>query len=134
MNSKIYINQMLIELSFPFYDTCVRERDFMIYMNDDVDYHIFKTTTAWKRANDFKRMNWSIQFSDLNLIENLWRLIKLRINERRHQIHSVEKMKRAIEYEWNRLTSENFRRSIKSMHDRCKIVIKIENGSIKYWW
>jgi hypothetical protein len=115
INFEIYVNQMLKELSLSFYAKCVNERDYMIYMNNETDYHIFKLTVKWRHENDLKRMHWSTQSSNLNLIENLWRLIKLRINDRRHRVHLIEKMKRVVEDEWNKLTSKDFQVSIKSM-------------------
>jgi transposase len=133
MNSEIYVNQMLKELSLSFYAKCVNERDYMIYMNDEIDYHIFKLIVKWRHENGLKRMHWSAQSSDLNLIENLWRLIKLRISDRRHRVHSIEEMKRVVEDEWNKLTSKDFQASIESMQRRCQTVIKARGGMTKYW-
>jgi hypothetical protein len=133
MNFEIYVNQMLKELSLSFYAKCVNEKDYMIYINDEVDYHIFKLIVKWRHENDLKRMHWSTQSSNLNLIENLWRLIKLRISDRRHRVYSIEKMKRVVEDEWNKLTSKNFQVSIKSIQRRCQIVIKTRRRMIKYW-
>ena len=78
------------------------------------------------------RMIWPAQSPDLNHIENLWRLIKIRVSERRHRIRTVEERKDAIKEEWERLT-EDFRKCVESMHNRCKLVIKAKGGSIKYW-
>ena len=77
-------------------------------------------------------MIWPAQFPYLNPIENLWRLIKIRISDRRHQIRTVGEMKDAIKKEWERLTKEDFRKCTESMHKRCKLVIKAKGGSIRY--
>jgi hypothetical protein len=133
MNFEIYVNQMLKELSLSFYERYVRDRDYMIWMNDEIDYHISDYISKWRRENELKRMNWSAQSSDLNLIENLWRLIKLRVSDRRHRIHSLDQMKRAIQEEWSKLTKKDFRISIESMLRRCQIVIKTRERHTKYW-
>ena len=78
-------------------------------------------------------MNWSAQSPDLNPIENLWRIIKIRISARRHQIHSIEAMKKAILKKWETLTKKDFRKCIESMPKRCQLVIKAKKSSIKYW-
>jgi hypothetical protein len=57
MNFEIYVNQMLHDLRLSFYEKCVKERDYMIWMNDDADYHIFKMINKWRRKNELKRMN-----------------------------------------------------------------------------
>ena len=36
---------------------------------------------------------------DLNPIENLWRIIKIRVSAKRHRMHSLEEMKKVIEGE-----------------------------------
>lgn len=68
-------------------------------------------------------MIWPAQSPELNPIENLWRLIKIRFSVRRHQIRTVEEMKDAIKEEWERLTEEDFYKCVESMHNRCKLVI-----------
>ena len=61
---------------------------------------------------------------DLNPIENLWRIIKIRVNAQQHRIHFLEEMKK--------VTEEDFRKCIESMHCRCKLLILARGGSIKY--
>ncbi len=133
MNFEIYVNQILKELNLSFYAKCVNERDYMIYINDETNYHIFKLTVKWRHENDLKCMHWSTQSSNLNFIENLWRFIKLRINDRRHRVYSIKKIKRVIEDEWNMFTSKNFKVNIKSMQRCCQIVIVTRKRMIKYW-
>ena len=132
MNSDIYVNQVLKELGLPFYERCIRERGYMLWMDDGAGYHTSKSTTKWRLQAGLIRMDWPAQSPDLNPIENLWRIIKLRVSGRRHRIHSVDEMKRAIQEEWEKLTEEDFRKCIESMPKRCRLVIKARGGSIKY--
>ena len=69
----------------------------------------------------------------MNFIENLWRIIKIRINVRRHQIHNFEAMKRIIIEKWKLLTKKNYKRCIENMSRRIQLIIQIKGGSIKYW-
>jgi hypothetical protein len=41
MNFEIYVNQMLKKLNLLFYKKCVKDRDYTIWINDKIDYHIF---------------------------------------------------------------------------------------------
>lgn len=69
-------------------------------------------------------MKWPAQSRDLNPIENLWRIIKIRVRDRRHQIHTTEAMKQAIRNEWDLLKEEDFRRCIESMPKRVALLIQ----------
>lgn len=132
MNSEIYINQVLKQLGLPFFERCVEERGPMIWMNDGAGYHTSKTTAKFRREVGLFRMDWPAQSPDLNPIENLWRIIKLRVNAHRHRIHLLGEMKTVIQEEWDKLTEEDFRKCIESMPKRCKLVILARRGSIKY--
>lgn len=101
-------------------------------MDDGAGYHTSKRVKAWGRLHGLNRMDWPAQSPDLNPIENLWRIIKLRVSARRHQIHSVEDMEQAISMEWELLKVEDYRRCIESMPRRVELVIKARGGSIKY--
>lgn len=132
MNSEIYVNQVLKELGLPFYNHCTQERGPMIWMDDGAGYHTSKATAKFRRKVGLLRMDWPAQSPDLNPIENLWRIIKLRVSAQRHRIQSLEQMKWVIEEEWNKLTVEDFHKCIESMPKRCKLVILAKGGAIKY--
>ena len=132
MNSDIYINEVLEKLGLPFYKQCIRKRGPMIWMDDGAAYHTSKTTTAYRRRVRLIRMDWPAQSPDLNPIENLWRIIKIRVSAQRHRIRSLESMKEVIKEEWEKLTEEDFCACIESMPKRCKLVILARGGSIKY--
>lgn len=43
--------------------------------------HIIKQTSLWFQTNKIKVMDWPAQSSDLNLMENLWKVIKHAVSE-----------------------------------------------------
>ncbi len=133
MNSDIHINQVLEELRLPFYKQFIREKGPMIWMDDDAGYHTSKTTAEYRRRVRLICIDWPAQSSDLNPIENLWRIIKVRVSAKRHRIRSLKSMKEVIKEEWEKLREEDFCACIESMLKRCKLVILARGGSIKYW-
>ena len=132
MNSDIYIDEVLRPLGLSFYEACLTRRGLTIWMDDGASYHTSKKVIDWGRRNGLLRMDWPPQSPDLNPIENLWRIIKIRVSARRHQIHTIEAMEQAIREEWELLTEEDFRRCIESMPERIRFLIKAKGGSIKY--
>jgi transposase len=60
-------------------------------------------------------MKWPAQSPDLNPIEYLWMITKLRISKERHRIHNIEQMEEVIREEWENLTPADWEDCIKSM-------------------
>ena len=93
---------MLEPLGVPVYEQFIDELGFMIWMDNGAGYYTSKFTTKFCCDSGLLRMNWSVQSPNLNPIENLWRIIQIRINGRRHRIHNIEEMKVAIQEGWER--------------------------------
>ncbi len=68
-------------------------------MFDGASYHISKFTTKFCHVAGLLGMNWPPQSTDLNPMENLWRIIKIKVSGRRHQVRTVEELKVAIQDE-----------------------------------
>jgi DDE superfamily endonuclease len=100
--------------------------------NGPLQYHYTKANRAYRQQVGFPRKWWPAQSPDLNPIENVWSIIKRRINRKRHRIHSKEEMIEAILKEWASLTTADYLKCIDSMEKRVKICILAEGGPIKY--
>ena len=133
MNSDIYINQVLKRLVLPFYNQCIKKKGYMIWIDNDVSYHTSKMTIAYRRHVGLICMDWLPQSSNVNSIENLWRIIKIQVSAQRHWIYSLESMKEVIKEEWEKLIKEDFCVCIESMPTWCKLVVEARGESIKYW-
>jgi hypothetical protein len=60
-------------------------------------------------------MNWLACFSDLNSIENVWKLLKNNIQKGENFPKTVSKLKNALKEEWSNFNVSVFREVVESM-------------------
>ena len=59
-------------------------------------------------------------FAIENIIENIWRIIELRINFYEHPLTKMEDTKAAVQAEWDKVTIEDIRKLIRTMPERMQ--------------
>lgn len=79
INSEIYVNQILKELSLLFYNCYIKERSPIIWIDNTAGYYILKAITKFYCKIGFLHNDWPAQLPDLNSIKNFWQIIKLKI-------------------------------------------------------
>ena len=101
-------------------------------MDDGAKWYITPKVISYYESHGVVRMPWPTQSPDLNPIENIWRIMKLRISKRRHRIRSIQEMERVLLEEWDKITPADYRRCISSMPKRIDLICKNKGSSIKY--
>ena len=132
MNSQRYINDVLNGPGFDFYEALIQRYGDAVWQQDNASYHASKMSVQYLKALGFQLLEWPAQSPDLNPIENLWRLIKIRISQRRYRIHTIDEMEQIIQEEWNALKPTDWKKITESMSKRCELVIRAKGGAIKY--
>ena len=76
---------------------------------------------------------WPALSPDLNPIETLWNRIKDILEDLDSETHrSYPRLRAAIVEAWNKVTDEEIRDLVRTMHDRCQAVIDAGGWHTKY--
>ncbi|KAK4513350.1 uncharacterized protein ATC70_005344 [Mucor velutinosus] len=97
--------------------------------------HTSGITKQWFTENGFNLdeiMDWPPQSPDLNPIEHVWHLLKLRLNKYPTRPSTKEELERRINIQWYKITKKECQKYIDSMPARIKAVTKSKGGSTHY--
>jgi transposase len=102
-----------------------------ILLQDGAPCHTSKSTCNFLKSNNIKTIpTWPSQSPDLNVIENLWGIIKRNIDL--SNVSSSQEIFEIVKKEWDMIPQSQIQNLIKSMEKRLKAVISVKGGNTKY--
>ena len=131
MNAELYKNILEEELlqTIDYYNL---KRDETIFQHDNDSKHRLKLVINWVQNEKIKVLDWPAQSPDLNPIENLWSILKRRLNDYEEIPKSMYQLWERIETEWNKINKEICLKIIQSMAERIHAVLKSKGGHTKF--
>lgn len=101
-----------------------------IFQQDNAPCHTARSVKAWMENQNIRTMPWPAQSPDLNPIENLWKIIKLKMEN--HKPKNKANLFEFVQQEWAAVTAEQCQKLVESMPRRMAAVIKNNGYAIKY--
>lgn len=109
------------------------KRSQIVFQHDNDPKHTSKLVKAYLQSQDYQVMDWPPQSPDLNPIENMWRLLKIRLNEYETPVNGMQELyERVTEVWYDVITKEECQKVIESMPKRIEQCIKAKGYWTKY--
>ena len=109
-----------------------------VFQQDNDPKHTARLTTTLLKERCAKVLDWPSYSPDLNPIENLWAILKRRVEKRVHRLVAKKKpvglevFQSIIRSEWEALDRNLLTSLVKSMKKRLELVIEKDGRKIKY--
>ncbi len=101
-----------------------------IFQQDNAKPHSAHITKSWLRRKRVRGLDWPACSPDLSPIENVWRILKRKMRQRRPR--TVAHLKTCLQEEWDKITPETLHHLVSSVPKRLLSVVK-RNGNITKW-
>lgn len=112
-----------------FYDL---DSDNFIFQQDNDPKHTSKKAKEWFNDNEIELLDWPAQSPDLNPIEHLWHILKMRLAEYENPPKGIQELWERVQVEWEKIPKEECLNLINSMPRRIQAVLRAKGGHTKY--
>jgi transposase len=127
LNSDGY-QKIISKLLMPFIKR--KHRNFLYFQQDNAPCHVSSASRAFLAQKKIPLLEWPPNSPDLNPIENLWGLLKIKAAERFPA--NLDKLKEVLVDEWNKLPIDYIQTLIFSMTHRMEKLKKSNGRAINY--
>ena len=74
-----------------------------IFQEDNAPCHVSVRANLWKEENNINTLPWPAQSPDLNIMENVWKMLNIQVQRRVSEIRNAQDLKRIVSDIWSSL-------------------------------
>ena len=104
----------------------------IIFQQDNDPKHTSAAARKWFNAHNITVLPWAPSSPDMNIIENVWSQLDIRVHSRKVLPHNKEEMWNALLEEWQNLSIEYANTLYDSMPDRVTALKQAKGSFTKY--
>ena len=130
MNSDKYI-EVLDECLWPVVARHFANRRWT-FQEDNAPCHVSLRSNLWKQDNNVNTLPWPAQSPDINIIENVWKVLKHRVQRRTNEIRNADDLERVVRDIWSCLPLHYIQSLYNSLPRRVCCVLRTRGHITKY--
>ena len=130
ITAQAYLDHILEPVVYPFFQQF--QWTGIIFMDDNAPAHRAKIVNEFKEQHFMTSLNWPSNSPDLNPIENLWNVLKTRLQARNPRPRTLPDVKQAVIEEWDSITADEIDKYVDSMPEHIQAVVDNHEGHTRW--